>query len=54
MGVYLDSANPGDAQRAEQLGYVKAITTNPTLIARTGRPGLEVLGELVEIFDGQP
>jgi transaldolase len=52
VGVYLDSANPDDAQRAEQLGYVEAITTNPTLIARTGRPGLEVLGELVEIFDG--
>jgi transaldolase len=52
VGVYLDSAHPGDALRAEQLGYVDAITTNPTLIARTGRPGLEVLGELVEIFDG--
>jgi transaldolase len=52
VGVYLDSASPDDAQRAEQLGYVEAITTNPTLIARTGRPGLEVLGELVEIFDG--
>ncbi len=52
MGVYLDSANPGDAQRAQQLGFVEAITTNPTLIARTGRPGLEVLAELVEIFDG--
>ena len=52
MGVYLDSANPDDARRAEQLGYVDAITTNPTLIARTGRPGLEVLAELVEIFGG--
>ncbi len=52
MGVYLDSATPGDARRAQQLGFVEAITTNPTLIARTGRPGLEVLAELVEIFDG--
>jgi transaldolase len=52
VGVYLDSATPGDARRAQQLGFVEAITTNPTLIARTGRPGLEVLAELVEIFDG--
>jgi transaldolase len=52
VGVYLDSAHPGDAQRAQQLGFVEAITTNPTLIARTGRPRLEVLAELVEIFDG--
>jgi transaldolase len=52
VGVYLDSAHPSDARRAQQLGFVEAITTNPTLIARTGRPGLEVLAELVEIFDG--
>ena len=52
MAIYLDSANPADARRAQQLGFIEAITTNPTLIARTGRPGLEVLAELVEIFDG--
>jgi transaldolase len=52
VGVYLDSAHPSDARRAQQLGFVEAITTNPTLIARTARPGLEVLAELVEIFDG--
>jgi transaldolase len=52
VGVYLDSAHPSDARRAQQLGFVEAITTNPTLIARTGRPRLEVLAELVEIFDG--
>lgn len=52
MGVYLDSANPDDARRAQSLGLVEAVTTNPTLIARTGRPGLDVLSELVEIFDG--
>ncbi|MBN1565056.1 MAG: transaldolase [Anaerolineae bacterium] len=52
MGIYLDSAKPEDARRAQSLVFVEAITTNPTLIAATGRPGLDVLGELVEIFDG--
>lgn len=52
MGIYLDSANPADAERAQKLMFVEGITTNPTLMARTGRPGLDVLGDLVEIFDG--
>jgi transaldolase len=52
MGICLDSADLNDARRAQALGYVEFITTNPTLIAATGRPGLEVLSDLVEIFDG--
>jgi transaldolase len=52
MGIYLDSANPDDARRAQELGFVEGITTNPRLIAATNRPGLEVLADLVEIFDG--
>lgn len=52
MGIYLDSANPDDARRAQELGFIAGVTTNPKLIAQTGRPGLEVLGELAEIVDG--
>jgi len=52
MAIYLNSAFPQDARRAQQLGFVRAVTTNPTLIAETGRPGLEVLAELLETFDG--
>lgn len=52
MGIYLASAKPEDAQRAQNLAFVEAITTNPTLIAQMGRPGLDILAELVEIFDG--
>jgi transaldolase len=52
MAVFLDSADPDDARKAQDLGFIEAVTTNPTLIARTGRPGLDVLAELVEIFDG--
>lgn len=51
MAVYLDSADINDAHRAQALGFVAAVTTNPTLIAKTGRPGLDVLRELVDVFD---
>lgn len=52
MGILLDSANPDEVRRAQELGFLDDVTTNPTLIAQTGRPGLDVLGELVEIVKG--
>ena len=52
MAIYLDSANPDDARIAQNLGFVHGITTNPRLMAQTGRPVFEVLSELVEVFDG--
>ncbi|NDJ78242.1 MAG: hypothetical protein GYB65_18490 [Chloroflexi bacterium] len=52
MGIYLDSADPDDARRAQQLVFVEGITTNPKLISQTGQFGLDVLSDLVEIFDG--
>jgi len=52
MGIYLDSADAHHARRAQELGFIQGITTNPQSIAQTGRPGLDVLSELVEIVDG--
>jgi transaldolase len=52
MAIYIDSAFPSDAQRAMELGFVKGVTTNPSHIAKTGRPGLEVLRELLDISGG--
>ena len=52
MSIMLDSANPQDVRRVRELGFVEDVTTNPTLIAKTGRPPLDVLGELVEIAPG--
>lgn len=52
MSLFLDSADPEDARQAYRLGFVAGITTNPTLIARTGRPALEVIAELCTIIPG--
>ncbi len=51
MAIYLDSADIEDAQRAQALGFVRAVTTNPTHISKTGRPGLDVLRELLTVVD---
>lgn len=51
MAIYLDSANLDDVRAAQRLGFVAAVTTNPTLIAQTRRPGLDVLRDIVAIYD---
>ncbi len=52
MALFLDSANPDDATRAQKLGFVSGITTNPQLFRDIGQPSLKVLESLVNIFDG--
>jgi transaldolase len=52
MSIYLDSANPDDARHAQELGFITSITTNPKIVASVGRPAMELLHELVAIFDG--
>lgn len=39
-------------RRAQTLGFVRAVTTNPAHIAKTGRPGLDVLRELLTVYNG--
>lgn len=52
MALYLDSADLNDARRAAELGFVFGVTTNPTLIAKVGRRGLDVLHDLLGVTDG--
>jgi transaldolase len=52
MTLYLDSASVDDARKAFALGFVSGITTNPTLIAETGRPSSAAISELCEIATG--
>ncbi len=52
MSIFLDSAQIDEIKRALQLSFVEGVTTNPAHIARTGRPGLEVLAEIVDLVDG--
>ncbi len=52
--IYLDSADADDARRAAQLAYVHGITTNPKLMAESGRQPLEQLRVLLEAFPTGP
>lgn len=52
MQLFLDTT---DVQALEELaatGLVDGVTTNPSLIAKSGRDMLEVIGEICELVDG--
>lgn len=52
MAIYLDSANLDDARRALALGFVAGVTTNPNLVAETGRRGRDVLADILALGEG--
>ncbi|MGQ4649520.1 transaldolase family protein [Lyngbya aestuarii] len=53
MVIYLDSALVGEAQAAEKLGWVKGITTNPTLLAKSDLSPETTLKQLAQISPGE-
>jgi len=53
MALYLDSALVGEAREAFSLHFVSGITTNPALVAKTGKPAKEVIYELSRISSGR-
>ncbi|RMG48733.1 MAG: fructose-6-phosphate aldolase [Acidobacteria bacterium] len=52
MKFFIDTADVGEIREAAALGVLDGVTTNPTLVAKTGRPFREVLDEILEIVDG--
>ncbi len=52
MKFFLDTANVDEIKECLSLGVVDGITTNPSLISKTGRPFDEVAGEICELVDG--
>jgi transaldolase len=52
VSIYLDSAIIAEAQAARKLGWVKGITTNPTLLAKSDLPVETTLKKLAELTTG--
>ncbi len=50
--IFLDTADVDEIRDAASLGVLDGVTTNPTLVARTGRPMREVLTEICEVVRG--
>lgn len=52
MQFYIDSANIDEIKAANARGWVDGVTTNPTLIAKSGRPHHEVIKDICSEVDG--
>lgn len=52
MKIFLDTANLDELQKASEWGIVDGVTTNPSLIAKEGRPIEEQIARICEIVDG--
>jgi transaldolase len=52
MKFFLDTANLDELKRGAEWGIVDGVTTNPSLIAKEGRPIEEQIRKICEIIDG--
>lgn len=52
MKFFVDTADIGEIRELADTGLVDGVTTNPSLIAKSGRDFFEVLAEICEIVDG--
>ena len=52
MKIFLDSADLGEMRKAADLGICDGVTTNPTLIARSGLDFRTVLTEILKLIPG--
>jgi len=52
MKFFIDTADVKEIREANALGVLDGVTTNPTLVAKSGRNFIEVIKEITEIVDG--
>ncbi len=52
MKFFIDTADVKEIREANALGVLDGVTTNPSLVAKSGRKFIEVIKEITEIVDG--
>jgi transaldolase len=52
MKFFIDTADLGEIREAASMGIIDGVTTNPTLVAKTGRKFRDVLLEICDIVKG--
>lgn len=52
MKFFIDTAKVEDIKKANDMGVICGVTTNPSLIAKEGRDFKEVISEIASIVDG--
>lgn len=52
MKIFIDSADLGEIREAAQMGAIDGVTTNPSLLAKSGAPLEKTIRAICEIVDG--
>ena len=52
MKFFIDTANVDEIRKANEMGILAGVTTNPSLIAKEGRDYAETLAEIASFVDG--
>ncbi len=52
MKLFIDSGDVGEIKEAQAMGAIDGVTTNPSLLAKAGKPTTEAIAEICEIVDG--
>jgi transaldolase len=52
MKLFLDSANLTEIRDAAAMGLIDGVTTNPSLVAKEGRPFAQLIADICGIVDG--
>jgi transaldolase len=52
MKIFIDSGDLNEIRDAVAMGVVDGVTTNPSIVAKTGKPMAALIREICEIVDG--
>jgi len=52
MKFFLDTADVSEIRELAESGLVDGVTTNPSLVAKAGRPLTDIISEICEFIDG--
>src|SRR5258706_16047764 len=52
MKFFIDSGDIEEIKKAAAMGLLDGVTTNPSLLAKSGKPMKKALAEICEIVDG--
>lgn len=52
MKIFIDSADINEIKEAYDMGVIDGVTTNPSLVAKTGRKFEEVIKDIIALVDG--
>ena len=52
MKFFIDTADVGEIKKLAALGFVDGVTTNPSLVAKSGRNFTDVLREICDLVEG--